>query len=97
MAIGRSNYRDMAMKTIHRVLVPILWLVSLTAGAVTVGDAHEIDRPSLVSPSRPSGNHQAAPGATPIDEDAEAIMQRVRAVIEELKRQGPPPVDCMEG
>ncbi|NCF28803.1 MAG: hypothetical protein GWP69_15580 [Gammaproteobacteria bacterium] len=30
-------------------------------------------------------------------ERTETIMRRVRAVIEERKRQGPPPVGCMEG
>jgi len=53
--------------------------------------------PDVVKASNPSGNDLVVPRASPADEDADAIMGRVRAVIEELKRQGPPPVDCMEG
>jgi hypothetical protein len=85
------------MNSMRRSLVPIIWLVSMTASAAPVGDAHNVDRPNMVNASSPSGNDLVVPRASPADEDADAIMGRVRAVIEELKRQGPPPVDCMEG
>jgi len=50
--------------------------------------------PDVVKASNPSGKALEVHGASAADED---VMRRVRVLIEELKRQGPPPVDCMEG
>jgi hypothetical protein len=75
------------MKTVRRTLIPILCLVCTSVGAASNG--HADGGAGAVTPLSSS---MSAPAS-----DAEAIMRRVRAVIEELKRQGPPPVGCMEG
>ena len=80
-----------AMNSIRRSLVPILWLVSMTASGAPVGDP---GGPDVVKASNPSAKALEGQGASAADED---VMRRVRVLIEELKRQGPPPVDCMEG
>jgi len=85
------------MNSIRRYLLPILWLTAMTAGAAPVGDVNEADGPATRIASPRSANAPESLGASPAEEDAEAIMRRVRAIIEGLKRQGPPPVDCMEG
>ncbi len=74
-----------------------MWLMSMTAGAAPVGNADKTDGSDMVRSLLPSGNAPEVPGVSSADVDAEIFMRRVRAVIEELKRQGPPPVGCMEG
>ncbi len=85
------------MNSIRRFLLPILWTMSMMAGAPPVWSAGKADGPDTVSASYPPENLPEAPRASSAGVDPELIMRRVRAVIEELKRQGPPPVDCMEG
>ena len=85
------------MNTIRRFSLLILWLMSITAAAGQVSDAGKADGPDMVKSSAAFGNASQVLGASPADVDADTIMRRVRAVIEELKRQGPPPVGCMEG
>ena len=85
------------MNAIRRFLVPILWLMSMTAGAAPVSNADKADGSDMLRSLLSSGNAPEVPSASSPEVDAEAIMRRVRAVIEELKRQGPPPVGCMEG
>jgi hypothetical protein len=79
------------MNTIRRSLLPFLWLVSMMAGAAAAGNP---DGPEVVKAPNPPGKALEVHGTSAADED---VMQRVRVLIEELKRQGPPPVDCMEG
>ena len=85
------------MNAMRRISVPILWLVSMAAAAAQVWDADKADGPDMVRSSAPFGNASQVPGASLADVDAETIMRRVRAIIEELKREGPPPIGCMEG
>ncbi len=85
------------MNSIRRFLVPILWTMSMMAGAPPVWSAGKANGPDTVSSSPLTENVPEVPRASSAGVDPETIMQRVRAVIEELKRQGPPPVDCMEG
>jgi hypothetical protein len=85
------------MNSIRRSSVPILWLLSMTAAAAQVWDADKADGPDMARLSVPFANASEVPGASPADVDADTVMRRVRAVIEELKREGPPPVGCMEG
>jgi hypothetical protein len=85
------------MNSIRRFLVPILWTMSMMAGAPPVWSAEKADGPNTVRSSLPSKNFPKVPRASSAGLDPDLIMRRVRAVIEALKRQGPPPVDCMEG
>ncbi len=85
------------MNSIRRFLVPILWTMSMMAGAPPVWSAGKADVPDTVSASPSTGNVPEVPRASAAGVDPETVMRRVRAVIEELKLQGPPPVDCMEG
>ena len=71
--------------------------MSMTAGAAPVWNADKADGPDMVKSFLPSGNAPEVPSGSFAEVDAETIMRRVRAVIEDLKRQGPPPVGCMEG
>ena len=85
------------MNAIRRLLLPILWTMSMMAGAPWVWSAGKADVPDAVSSSPSTENVPEVPRASSAGMDPEIIMRRVRVVIEELKRQGPPPVDCMEG
>ena len=85
------------MNSIRRSLILILWLISMTAGAAPVGNANKVDGPGMVAALPLSGNAPGAPAASSAEVDAETLMRRLRAIIEELSRQGPPPVGCMEG
>jgi hypothetical protein len=85
------------MNSMRRFLLPILWTMSMMAGAPPVWSAGNADGPDTVRSSPASENLPVVPHASSAGVDPERIMRRVRAVIEELKRQGPPPVDCMEG
>jgi hypothetical protein len=71
--------------------------MSMTAGAAPVWNADKADGSDSVRSLLPSGNAPEVPSVSSADVGAEIILRRVRAVIEELKRQGPPPVGCMEG
>jgi hypothetical protein len=85
------------MNSMRRFLLPFLWTMSMMVGTPPVWSAGKADGPDIVSSSSPSKNVPEVPRASSRGVDPELIMRRVRAVIEELKRQGPPPVDCMEG
>ena len=85
------------MNAIRRLLLPILWTMSMMAGAPPVWSAEKADGPNTVRSSLPSEKFPEVPRASSAGLDPELIMRRVRAVVEALKRQGPPPVDCMEG
>lgn len=82
------------MNSIRRSLILVLWLISMTAGAAPVGSASKVGGPGMAQALPQSG---IAPAASSAEADAETLMRRLRAVIEELKRQGPPPIGCMEG
>ncbi len=71
--------------------------MSMMAGAPPVWSAGKADGAGTVSSSPASETVPEVPRAPSAGVDSETIIRRVRAVIEELKRQGPPPVDCMEG
>ena len=85
------------MNSVRLFLIAILWLMAVTAGAAPVGNAEKGDGPNMQRVLPPSENAPETPAASRSEVAEEAIMRRVRAVIEGLKRQGPPPVDCMEG
>jgi len=85
------------MNAIRRYLIPIFWLISMTAGAEPTQGVGQVHGQVLVRSSPASSNTIDGPRISLTRERAETIMRRVRAVIEERKRQGPPPVGCMEG
>jgi hypothetical protein len=85
------------MNAIRRYLIPIIWLISMTAGAEPSRGVGQVHGQVLVRFSPASSDTIEGPRISLTRERAETIMRRVRAVIEERKRQGPPPVGCMEG
>lgn len=78
----------------RRILVPILWLMVMPVDAAPVRDVGIAGR---VMPSSTPDSVLEVPRASSVGGDDERIRRRLRAIIEELKRQGPPPVGCMEG
>ncbi len=74
------------MNVIRQAAVPIFFLLATLAAATPVWSADASD----VLESSPPPSHAA-------EGDRETIMRRLRAIIDDLKRQGPPPVGCMEG
>jgi hypothetical protein len=89
------------MNAIWRYLIPIIWVISMTAGmtagAEPIRGVGQARGQVLVNSSPASSDTTEGPHISLTRERTETIMRRVRAVIEERKRQGPPPVGCMEG
>ena len=75
----------------------ILWLVASASAAAPVKDAKRIDK-SIVGQSRLINSDELRVPASPSNVvNQEIIIRRLRVIVDDLKRQGPPPVGCMEG
>ena len=85
------------MNSIHRPFVLVLWLISMAAGAAAPEDAETTDEPSMRKSLLATKGLSGTPSQSSNDAERETIMRRLRAIVEELRRRGPPPVDCMEG
>ena len=85
------------MNAIRRYLIPIIWVISMAAGAEPSRGVDQVHGQVLVRSSPAFSDTTGGPQSSLTRERTETIMRRVRAVIEERKRQGPPPVGCMEG
>ena len=78
------------------ILIFCLAATSAAAAPLVSGENHRSAKtgPSTaLAEQTPEAAHRPA-GA---DEGEDAIIRRLRVIIDELKRQGPPPVGCMEG
>ncbi len=85
------------MNSVKRSLFLILWLISSASAAAPMGDAKRIDAVG-VEQSLPTSNDALRIPTKPSNGvGQESIMRRLRVIIDDLQRQGPPPVGCMEG
>jgi hypothetical protein len=81
-----------------RSCVLVLWLASTSAAAVPPGSSGKGQNPRKAPLMAPAEHTPTAPGrASDTDEREDAVTRRLRVIIDELKRKGPPPVGCMEG
>jgi hypothetical protein len=81
-----------------RCCILTLWLAAASAAAAPLVSGEE-DHSGKTAPSTASAEHtpEAADGPAGENDKEDAIMMRLRVLIDELKREGPPPVGCMEG
>ena len=85
------------MNSLKRSFVLILWLISSTSAAAPTEGAERIDEAG-VGQSLSTGNDKLrVPAQSSKVVNQESVMQRLRLIVDDLKRQGPPPVGCMEG
>jgi len=82
----------------NRSCILILWLAAASVTAAPLVN-DETRRNPVIGPSTAPAEHApktlGQPAST--EESEDAIMRRLRVIVDELKEQGPPPVGCMEG
>ena len=84
--------------SINRSCIVILWLVATSAAAAPLASGEKYHGPKLEPSITPAEHTPKALGRpASADEKEDAIIRRLRVIVDELKRQGPPPVGCMEG
>ncbi len=84
--------------SINRSCIVILWLVATSAAAAPLGSFEKYHGPKMESSMTPAEHaSKALDRPTSADEKEGAIIRRLRVIVDELKREGPPPVGCMEG
>ena len=83
----------------NRSSLLILWLVCAAVDAAPLGNTENEPDPGLEPSIRPTEHMRRAPAESSLQlgEGEDAIERRLRIIIDELRRQGPPPVGCMEG
>jgi hypothetical protein len=70
-----------------------------TAAATALLGSGEKHHGAKMEPSMAPTKHtpKALDGPSSVDESEDTIMRRLRVIVDEFKREGPPPVGCMEG
>lgn len=82
----------------YRTWVLVLWL---TATSVAAAPLEGVDKDQDLEPVPSMGPIEPTPDTldrlSGPDAGEDAITRRLRVIIDQLRRAGPPPVGCMEG
>ena len=85
------------MTSVKKSFFLILWLISSASAAAPMEEAKRIDEASVGQSYSTGKDELRIPPQSSNVVNQEIIMQRLRVIVDDLKRQGPPPVGCMEG
>ena len=82
----------------NRSCILILWLAATSAAAAPLADSGNQQQSTIEhSTTQSERTIHAQEKAASLEESEDTLTTRLRRIIDELKRAGPPPIGCMEG
>lgn len=82
----------------NRSCILILWLAATSAAAAPLAGSGNEQRSTIEHSTTPSERTiHAQEKAASLEGSEDTLTRRLRRIVDELKRAGPPPIGCMEG